>query len=96
MAYLAFDRSYAPCGFLIVRDGCSHRDDANTVLVQSDWDFPGVASSCGFQPCECGATDGTVDCEHKTASEMISAAYDWLSEHDGESFDALDDYFPDA
>ena len=96
MAYLAFDSGYVPCGFLIVRDGCHWKDEENTVLIQTDWDFPGVASRCGYVPCECGATDGTVDCPHKTASAMISEAYDFLRERDGESFAALDEYFPDA
>lgn len=56
-------------------------------FVQSDWDYPGLASMFGYVPCDCGATDGTVDCVHKTASEMISEAYDWLADHDGEETD---------
>lgn len=96
MPRLHFDSSYAPCGFLIVADGASHYDDSQTALVQSDWDFPAVASRCGFVPCECGATDGTVDCNHHTASEMISAAYDWLAERDGQSFAELADYLSEA
>ena len=95
MAFLHFDSKYAPCGFLIVRSGADpYSDDpADTRLVQSDWDFPGVASRTGFVSCECGATDGTVDCKHHTASHMISAAYDWLAERNGEAFPDLDDYF---
>lgn len=57
------------------------------VMVQTDWDYPGLASNFGFIPCKCGATDGTVDCKHKTASEMIAAAWDFLDEHDGEVFE---------
>jgi hypothetical protein len=80
--------SYAPCGYLICRvqpDGSwSIYDEANTVLVQTDWDFPGLARDFGYVPCECGATDGTIDCQHHTASEMISAAADWLDEHEGQ------------
>lgn len=93
MATCEFDSSYAPCGFVIVPTGGSLYDDAGTVLIQSDWDFPGVASAMGWKPCDkCEATDGTVDCEHKTKSQMISEAYDFIKEHAGEEFPALDDY----
>lgn len=94
MAYLHFNRRYAPVGFLIVADGASPLGDS--VLVQSDWDYPGVASRTGFVPCECGATDGTVDCPHRTASDMISAAYGWLEARDGLSFPDLDDYLQES
>jgi hypothetical protein len=94
MATVEFDSSYAPCGFLIVKTGCSMYDDKNTVLIQSDWDFPGVASMMGWTPCkDCGDTDGTVDCAHKTATQMISEARDFIREHAGEEFKALDEYF---
>ena len=78
MAYLAFDSSYAPCGFIIAPDGTDYHDDG-AVLIHSDWDFPGVASSCGWGlalvqspgyqdgndgvPCEHDGTDGTVPCK---------------------------------
>jgi hypothetical protein len=61
--------------------------DLEPIVFQSDWDFPGLASNFGYVPCKCGATDGTVNCTHKTATEMISAAYDFLSEHVGESIE---------
>lgn len=98
MPRLHFDSSYAPCGFLIVQDGANPYSDnpADTILIQSDWDYPGVASRTGFVPCSCGATDGTVDCPHRTASDMISAAYDWLRDRDGESFPDLAEYFPET
>lgn len=51
-----------------------------------------LASSLGYVPCECGVTDGTVDCEHKTASQMMQAAADYLDTHLGEEFDGAD-YF---
>jgi hypothetical protein len=61
-------------------------DSGKDILIQSDWDFPGLASSFGWTPCKkCRATDGTVDCAHRTASEMISEAYDFLVEHEGRS-----------
>jgi len=94
MAYAYFDASYAPCGFLIVKDSANpySENPSDSALIQSDWDFPGVASRMGFVPCACGATDGTVDCAHRTASEMIAAAYDFIRGHAGESFAGLDDY----
>lgn len=93
MAFVHFDGSYAPCGFLIVADGADpYADDA--VLIQTDWDHPSVASSMGWIPCECGGTDGTVDCKAcgRTASDMIAEAYDFIRERDGESFPTLDEY----
>ena len=54
-------------------------------FIQTDWDFPGAATTFGWRPCECGKTDGTVDCEHKTASEMIQQAQNYLDEHIGDS-----------
>jgi hypothetical protein len=63
-------------------------------FCQTDWEFPSLAGVFGFVPCECGATDGTVDCKHKTASDMISAAIDFLDEHEGEEIETdLFDYF---
>jgi len=60
-------------------------DDGQELLIQSDWDYPGIASTFGWQPCHCGLTDGTVSCAHRTASEMISEAAEFLDEHLGES-----------
>ena len=60
-------------------------EDGNDILIQTDWDFPGVASSFGFVPCDCGDTDGTVDCAHQTASDMIQAAVDFLDDNIGKS-----------
>jgi hypothetical protein len=58
-----------------------------SVVFQTDWDFPGLAGHFGYVPCECGATDGTVNCVHKTATQMISEAYDFLCRHEGEVID---------
>jgi hypothetical protein len=63
-----------------------YRDEYG-ILIQTDWEWPSVAANLGFVPCECGRTDGTVPCAHKTASEMISAAYEFLDAHIGETFD---------
>ena len=62
-------------------------ESGESVLFQTDWDFPGTASSYGWQACECGETDGTIDCAHKTASEMIGQAADYLDEHIGDVID---------
>jgi len=56
------------------------------ILIQSDWDYPGVASNFGWTPCpQCRATDGTVDCEHRVAGEMITEAAEYLDEHVGDT-----------
>ena len=61
---------------LETRNGDSH-------LVQTDWDYPGLASSFGWTPCDCGTTDGTIDCDHRTASEMIAEARAFLEANEG-------------
>lgn len=60
-------------------------EDGRTVLIQTDWDYPAVASVFGWQPCPCGETDGTVDCPHRTASEMIAEASQFLDAHIGDT-----------
>ena len=94
-AYIYFDSSYAPCGFLIVKEGASPYSDkkGDTCLIQTDWDFPGVASRMGYVPCgKCGATDGTVNCCHKTVNQMINEAYEFIQEKEGELFEELSEY----
>lgn len=85
------DRHYAPCSYLLCEvdtDGnWNTRDDEHTTLYDSDWDWPGLAGMLGYVPCTCGFTDGTVDCEHKTASQMIEEARDYLDDHLGEVFE---------
>ena len=82
------NQSYAPCCYIICKvdkhGNWDEYDEENTLLVQTDWDFPGTACAFGFVPCYCGETDGTVDCAHRTASDMIAAAADFLDEHEGE------------
>jgi len=51
--------------------------------IQTDWDYPGLASLFGWTPC-CHATDGTIACEHKTVSEHLSDASSFLDKHEGE------------
>ena len=72
-----FDEPYAYC-LVVAKDGRSF-------FVQSDWDCPGIASAFGWIPCKCGHTDGTVNCEHRTATEMISEAIDYIQKHIGKS-----------
>jgi len=91
-ASVEFD-SYAPCGFLVVLEGADIHDDDKTILIQTDWDYPSVASAMGWTPCDCGMTDGTIDCEHKTATEMITEAGEYIWEHRGELFEALGGFF---
>jgi hypothetical protein len=60
-------------------------EDGRDILIQTDWDYPGIASSFGWQACKCGMTDGTVNCKHKTASEMIEDAGNFLNDHIGDT-----------
>jgi hypothetical protein len=62
--------------------GCRKLKSAD-ILIQSDWDYPGVASIFGWVACECGTTDGTISCAHKTASEMILDAQEFLDHNIG-------------
>lgn len=72
----------------------------STVLFQTDWDFPSLASSLGWnmrsRKCEHRSTDGTVTCREcgKTASEFIGEAIEWLDRHEGKVFQntSADDY----
>lgn len=85
------DPKYAPCAYLVVRKNATGawdtRDEANTQLVQSDWDFPSLAYDFGWDfragACAHSGTDGTVDCPDcgKTASAFISEASAWLTEN---------------
>jgi hypothetical protein len=92
MPYIEFGGKYAPVGLLIVPDGGYYKDPG-AKLIQSDWEFPSVASAIGWSPCHDG-TDGTVDCKvcGKTAADLIADAYDYLRDHEGESFEQLEQY----
>lgn len=55
-----------------------------TVLVQSDWDYPSVAQSFGFGGlCTCGSSDGTVDCPCASIGQHMRAAVEWLDDNIG-------------
>ena len=93
------DAVYAPCCFILARrrdDGTyDARDEHNTVLVQSDRDWPGIAQAFGWdirraQPgviCESrhSGTDGTIDCPecNYRAEYFIEEAGEWLHENIG-------------
>lgn len=63
-------------------------EDGESILVQTDWDYPGVAMNLGWCPCpKCLNTDGTVDCKHKKAGEMIAEAAEFLDDHIGDIFE---------
>jgi hypothetical protein len=62
-------------------------DDGQERLIQSDWDCPGIATTFGWTPCDCGATDGTVACAHKQAGQMIAEAQAYLDDHIGDEVD---------
>jgi hypothetical protein len=68
--------------------------DGREVLFQTDWDYPALAMHFGYRPCPyCTYTDGIVDCDHKTAGEMIALAADWLDDHEGDVTEVDDLYF---
>ena len=93
MAFVHFDSKYAPCGFVIVKRGSNpYSDDAK--LIQSDWDFPGVATAMGWEACSCGSTDGTVDCEacNRDATAMIGEAGEFIRDRAHIEYATLDDY----
>jgi hypothetical protein len=64
------------------------RGTKRTVLVQRDWDYPGVASSFGWSPARvnrkcpehCNGTDGTITCPacRTPVGNYISSAADYL------------------
>lgn len=61
-------------------------------FIQSDWDYAPTATTFGWQPCECGGTDGTVDCVacDRKVGDMLAEAYDYLCDHEGEEVENLD------
>ena len=68
MKIKATKSTLVPCGYLVVAE------DGRDMPVTLDYDFPSLASLFGYVACDCGCTDGSIDCEHKTASTMISEA----------------------
>lgn len=93
---VATDAQYAPCSYLICRvlnpdaepgqyDWTLYNEE-HTVLVQTDYDFPGLARTFGWNPCkgcdrECaGDTDGTVECASRRVDDMIAEARAFLDD----------------
>lgn len=86
---------YAPGCYIIVRENdIGHFDmynEANTVLVQQDTDFPSVARTFGWNGqtpgliCDHGGTDGTIDCPQcgRRAAYLIGDAIEWLDANAG-------------
>lgn len=71
-----------------------------SVLIQTDWDYPGIATSLGWvnktRKHDCyHDTDGTVDCScGRTASDMIGEAEEFLDKCCDRVFRGkLDSYF---
>lgn len=70
-------------------------ENGKDFLVQSDWDYPSIASAFGwYHKCETdglvhGETDGTVDCPvcGKTAHIMIQEAQLFLDDHIGDKIE---------
>lgn len=67
------------CFGLVRGDTCHH-------FIQFDWDRASLASLLGWVSCHCGKTDGTIDCEHNTAQQMLGNAFDYLSDNAGKVF----------
>ena len=70
--------------------------NGQSVLIQTDWDYPGVASSFGWNiadvgdgSCQHESTDGTIDCRecNVTVGDFITAALEWLDDHHGATAD---------
>jgi hypothetical protein len=78
--------SYAPCCLILckVTKGEWDRYGEDTILVQTDWEYPAYARDFGWNMqsdgCEHQNTDGTVDCPDcgRTASSFIQAAGEFL------------------
>jgi hypothetical protein len=62
-------------------------ESGEDILIQTDWDYPGVASTFGWPGHEHGETDGTVKCPVCGAEpmDMINEAQEWLDDHIGET-----------
>ena len=72
-------------------------DDKHSLLVQTDWDFPGLAESFGWSlrsvqwpiedsdHCDHDSTDGTIACPDcgMPVSRFIGAAQEYLDDNNG-------------
>lgn len=86
--------SYMVC--LVKPDGSwSTRDEKNTILYQTDWDYPSLANNLGHVVCPHGTSDGTVACKEcgKTATDFITEACNFLDELCGVVLEVGEGYF---
>lgn len=81
--------SYLICRCTGPQTDWDERDEANTVLVQTDWDFPGLAHAFGWTlskanggDCQCRGTDGTIICPEcgTGVGSYIASAIEYLDE----------------
>lgn len=86
MAYIHFDSNYAPCCFLIVKDGGDPYKESDSLLVQSDFDWPAIADRMEWIPPE-------ID---NGSEEFYAAAMEWIDNNSGISFPELDEYFNES
>ena len=79
---ITLEWSHGKLGFIL------EHEDGRDLLVDVDWDFPGLANYLGlWSPCH-GDTDGTVDCHcGNDAGSMIDAARAALDDQVGSTFD---------
>jgi hypothetical protein len=75
---------------------CKILNESRSILMQSDYEAPSVASSFGWsvktvrrRGCSHDGTDGTIDCKicGVTASQFIKSAQDYIEANDGKSVD---------
>jgi len=65
------------------------KKDGKSILIQTDWDYPSIASNFGHSArnryCKHSGTDGTIMCPDcgKTASYFIGKAQEYLDNHIG-------------
>src|SRR5665213_656669 len=76
-------------------------EDGRDKLIQSDYDYPGIASTFGWsvsdlinkkkKVCKHKKSDGTIDCSDcgMKAGDFISSARDYLDDHDVDVADDL-------
>jgi hypothetical protein len=74
-----------------------NESETKSILVQTDYDAPGVASSFGWnirsvknkKKCDHRHTDGTIDCPDcgVAAIQFISSAIEYINENDGATAD---------
>ena len=62
-------------------------EDGRNILVQSDWDVPGAASTFGWSPPPSTMTDGAGTFGEESLSSVIGDARDFLHERAGSTAD---------